>query len=255
VHEWGEEDARAAVCLHGIAAHGRRFRRLAEETLLPAGFRVLAPDLRGHGHSSWDPPWNLDRHLADVGDTVAARDLGQRTVWIGHSFGGRLIWEQACRGPTPVAERLVLLDPALWLEPAEAREAAEGEREEQSYADRDEAVRSIQESTPRASLETIEEEVRDHFVEGEDGRLRRRFVASAPVTMFGELASRASDPPRAVPTLLVAGEDSGFVQEEHVSFLRDGLGDALQVVTVPGGHRVLWEAFDETAAAIAAFVQ
>src|SRR5437773_2152002 len=33
VHEWGDAGAPALVCLHGVSAHGRRFRRLAEERL------------------------------------------------------------------------------------------------------------------------------------------------------------------------------------------------------------------------------
>ena len=60
LHEWGDPSAPPVVCLHGVNAHGRRFRRLAEERL--AGrFRVLAPDLRGHGNSGWEPPWTLSR--------------------------------------------------------------------------------------------------------------------------------------------------------------------------------------------------
>jgi lipase len=46
LHEWGDASAPPVVCVHGINAHGRRFRRLAEERLA-SGFRVLAPDLRG----------------------------------------------------------------------------------------------------------------------------------------------------------------------------------------------------------------
>ena len=36
---------------------------------------------------------------------------------------------------------------------------------------------------------------------------------------------------------------------------RKALGDLLEVVTVPGGHTVLWDALEETTAAIAAFLQ
>ena len=69
VHEWGDADAPALICLHGVSAHGRRFRRLAEERLAKR-FRVLAPDLRGHGRSGYEPPWNIATHLADVLETV-----------------------------------------------------------------------------------------------------------------------------------------------------------------------------------------
>ena len=45
LHEWGDTGAPVVVCLHGLNAHGRRFRRLAEDSLADR-FRVLAPDLR-----------------------------------------------------------------------------------------------------------------------------------------------------------------------------------------------------------------
>src|SRR5919198_4871820 len=78
LHEWGARHAPPVVCLHGVTGHGRRFRRLAEERLAPS-FRVLAPDLRGHGHSDWEPPWTLRANLADVLETVAAAGVERAT--------------------------------------------------------------------------------------------------------------------------------------------------------------------------------
>src|ERR687884_1061168 len=89
LHEWGERSAPPLVCLHGISAHGRRFRRLAEERLARR-FRVLAPDLRGHGRSEWEPPWTIATHAADVLETVTAAGV-ERATWLRPSFGGRRI--------------------------------------------------------------------------------------------------------------------------------------------------------------------
>jgi lipase len=58
------------VAIHGLGAYGRRFRRLAEEGL--PSRRVLAVDLRGHGGSGWDPPWHIERHVADLIETLDA---------------------------------------------------------------------------------------------------------------------------------------------------------------------------------------
>jgi lipase len=74
VHEWGDPDAPTVVCLHGVSAHGRRFRKLAEERLA-YHFRVLAPDLRGHGRSSYEPPWGIATQLADVIETVRGEGI------------------------------------------------------------------------------------------------------------------------------------------------------------------------------------
>jgi lipase len=114
LHEWGDPGSPPLVCLHGVNAHGRRFRRLAEERLA-SSFHVLAPDLRGHGASSWDPPWTIATHAQDVLDTLAARRIAQAD-WIGHSFGGRLILELAATAPESI-DRAVLLDPAIQLLP------------------------------------------------------------------------------------------------------------------------------------------
>src|SRR5437773_2536441 len=82
------------------SARGRRFRRLAEERLAQR-YRVVAPDLRGHGRSGHEPPWTIAAHLADIVETVAAAGV-ERAAWVGHSFGGRLILELAAREPERV---------------------------------------------------------------------------------------------------------------------------------------------------------
>ena len=114
LHEWGDASAPPLVCVHGINAHGRRFRRLAEERLATR-FRVLAPDLRGHGSSEWEPPWTIATHVHDLLETLD--DAGVRKAdWIGHSFGGRLVLELAALAPERI-DRAVLLDPAIQLLP------------------------------------------------------------------------------------------------------------------------------------------
>ena len=85
--------------------------------------------------------------------------------------------------------------------------------------------------------------------------MRYRYSRSAVVAAFGEMASQ---PPRfedvRIPTLLVLGERS-YLPYDHLLEAHDSaLGQLLQVATVPGGHTVLWDAFDETASAISEFL-
>jgi lipase len=248
-YEWGDPDARPIVCVHGVQAHGRRFRKLAEERLA-AQYRVVAPDLRGHGSSSWDPPWNIPTFVEDLVETVDAAGI-THADWIGHSFGGRLVMEL----PARLVERCVLLDPVIQLHPSVAIDRAEEERMERSYATVDEAIRARLESgrlvhTPR---ELVEEEMRAHLELGDDDRLRPRYLQSAVVAAWGEMASTPADP-HPVPTLLVLGAESYLVLPEQEAQLRARLEALLEVVTVPGGHTVLWDAFDATADAIEAFL-
>ena len=57
-----------------------------------------------------------------------------------------------------------------------------------------------------------------------------------------------------VPTLLVLGEQSYLPYDHLLDAHRGALGDLLEVVTVPGGHSVLWDALDETATAVGRFL-
>lgn len=260
MHVWGDAGAPLVVCLHGVQAHGGRFRRLAEERLVPAGFRVLAPDLRGHGRSGWDPPWNLETHVRDVVDVVAAASE-EPVRWIGHSFGGRLVLEILLRAPERAAAT-VLLDPVLELSPADALWLAEEERADRVFASPAAARAWRRQDAPEAPEATLDEELRDHLVRGGDGFLRFRYSQSAVVAMYGELAApnpAGSTPSVAtgaqVPPLLVAlGARSALVGEYDLEGLRRCFGTSLEVVTVPAGHMILWEAFDETADAVMRFL-
>jgi len=132
-YEWGEDGLPALVCLHGVTSHGRHFEQLAER--LADRFHVVALDLRGHAGSPWEPPWNLEQHVADV---LEAAPVG-RVTWLGHSFGARIAYETAAAAPDRV-ERLVLLDPAILLPPQLGRAAAENARRDRSYVSFEEGI-------------------------------------------------------------------------------------------------------------------
>lgn len=250
VHCWGDRAGRPLLCVHGLTGHGGRFRRLAEERLVPRGFRVLAPDLRGHGRSDPEPPWDLAAHADDV---LAVAPPG-RAPWLGHSFGARVLLELAARAPERV-ERLVLLDPALSVLPHVALALAEHECREAAFASPAEALSALVASpryaaSPRAALE---QEVAEHLEREREGRHRFRYVRAAAVAAWSELAREPPRPP-SVPTLLVLGTESYLVRDDQREALAAELGDLLHVVEVPGGHTVYWDAFAATADAVEAFL-
>ncbi len=248
---WGPGGAPRVVCLHGVTGHGEHFRVLAEDWLADT-HRVLAPDLLGHGRSPHEPPWSIGSHLGAIKATVGPAPA----AWIGHSFGARLAFELAAREPDTVS-KLVLLDPAILLPPHVAHFAAENARRERVYASFEEALdRRYEESQLHgAPRDLVETELRGHLVVGDDGRWRYQYCQAAVVTAYGEMASRppAFDRVR-VPTLLVLGEQSYLRYDHLLDAHRDALGDLLTVVTVDGGHTVLWDALTETATAIVRFL-
>jgi lipase len=253
LNEWGDPHAPPVVCLHGVTGHGRRFRRLAEERLA-RGFRVLAPDLRGHGFSEWEPPWTIATHRADVLETMAAAGV-DRAAWIGHSFGGRLVLELAALEPERV-ERAVLLDPAIDLLPHVGFDQAEDQRRERIFASPEEAIEARLEGNPTTPRAFVEEEAREHLVAGRDGRFRWRYCRSAVVSAYGELCTPAPPPETLrVPTLLVHAGEFGLVREDQLEAYSTALGDHLTAVAVPGGHVVLWDAYEETADAVERFLE
>ena len=75
------------------------------------------------------------------------------------------------------------------------------------------------------------------------------------VTAYSELCTEPP-PPSAlrVPALLVHAEQFGLVREEQLDEYASVLGEQLELVGVPGGHIVYWDAFEETAAAIEKFL-
>ena len=242
VHEWGPADAPPLLCLHGVTSHGIRFRRLAQERF--GDFRVIAFDLRGHGQSDWEPPWDLGTHVADVIETMDSLDLGRIDI-IGHSFGGRTAMELAARHPERVS-RLVLYDPAVWVPPPVALKRAEDLRADESFGSIEEAVDARLVTDPKTPRAYLEEELPEHLRRMEDGRWRYRYARTAVIAAYGEMAK---PPPLAevlAPTLLIRALSGEVVPEAFADMCRDQMPDCT-VVTVPHGHIVMWEDFDETA--------
>jgi len=244
-YEWGSGDGPAVLCLHGVTGHGARYAQLAQR--LP-GRRVVGIDLLGHGHSSWAPPWDLDAHLDGLIEAAAALGV-DRASWIGHSFGGKLVAELVARNPERVTAA-VLLDPALYLEPGTVGPRAEGLCADISFASPEAAIEARLTdgslfSTPR---EVLEQEAADHLVQREDGRWDWRFSRPAAIGAWSIMSRRGPGVPTSVPALVVFGSESWIppVPTPRVATIR--------IATVPGGHSVLWDSFDETAATIAAFL-
>lgn len=95
--------------VHGLAGYGAYWRRLIRR--LPHDRPLLAPDLRGHGHSD-KPASGYDLRSVSA-DLVALLDACavDRAVLIGHSWGGKVALAAAALHPDRFAH-VVAIDPA-----------------------------------------------------------------------------------------------------------------------------------------------
>jgi lipase len=247
VREWGDPDAPPVVCVHGVAGHTGRWAQLAEERWAKR-FRVVAVDLRGHGRSGWEPPFDFETHVADLVETIDGLGLAHPD-WVGHSFGGRLLLELAARHPERM-RRAALLDPAIHVLPQVAEWVAATELEAPEWASV-EAWLATREDADGIDMARAVADVALQVEALPDGRVRRLTSQDAVVSIYRELATEPPPPDvLTMPALLLYAPAYGLVRPEHV----DGYGARAKVVTVPGMHMVMWAAFDETAEAVERFL-
>ncbi|MFC0547484.1 alpha/beta fold hydrolase [Kutzneria chonburiensis] len=250
VHEFGPADGRPAVFLHGLTGHGGRWRLLAEQEL--PDFRVLAPDLRGHGNSTQLPPWTLDQNVIDVLDVLDTLGL-DRVPLVGHSYGGATAMHLTARAPERV-EKLALLDPSTGLAPERCFEIAVEECEPELWPSMDAARTDFAEMWSAMPAEAIELELSANFEQRPDGQWQRRYLPAMSVSAWSEMSRPPVLPPPSTRTLLLPATKADFVAPELVAALRDRLGDDLTVRAVDSGHVLYLEQPKEVGALLREFL-
>jgi pimeloyl-ACP methyl ester carboxylesterase len=103
----GPEDGPLVLLLHGFPELCRSWRHQLP-ALAGAGYRAVAPDLRGYGETESRGPYDLRTLAADVAGLIEA--LGrEHAVVVGHDWGGVIAWAVAHLHRDRV-ERLVVLN-------------------------------------------------------------------------------------------------------------------------------------------------
>jgi lipase len=232
--------------VHGATGHGQRFKQLAEERWAKR-LRVIAVDLRGHGRSRSEPPWTIEGHVSDLVETLDALDLAQAD-WVGHSFGGRLVVELAARHPHRV-RKMVLLDPAIQL-PFELAESAALAEERDPVWKSTAACFASRDDTAGADAGRALADLELQLELLPDGQLRRRTSQEAVRAIYRELASEPPAPDvLSMPVLLMYAPEAGITNDIQAQAYG---GD--NAIAVPGGHMLMWSAFDQTADAVLQFL-
>jgi pimeloyl-ACP methyl ester carboxylesterase len=105
-------DGPLIVLLHGFPEFWYGWRQQIEP-LAAAGFRVVAPDLRGYNLSSRPPgvaAYAADRLAVDIRDLIHERGA-RSALLVGHDWGGTVAWTTTINHPE-VVDRLAILNAA-----------------------------------------------------------------------------------------------------------------------------------------------
>lgn len=119
VHAHRGQGGETVVLVHGLGASSAFWRPVADD-LAGRGLQVLSPDLLGFGRSrGLGTHFHLDDQAAAL-NRLVEEHAGGRSLLVGHSYGAAVAVLAAADRPD-LYERLVLVAPAAFADPARAR--------------------------------------------------------------------------------------------------------------------------------------
>ncbi len=267
--DWGDHDAPLVILVHGSRDQARSWDWTAN-ALVAEGWRVVAPDLRGHGDSDWSPDaaYLTSYQVQDLADLVEQLNVSRFTL-VGHSFGGTVSARYAAMFPERVRS-LVLIDgmgpgPEIfakwetsgavarsreWLE----RRRATASKPPRLFQSTEEAEAQLKAGNPRLS-DTRARHLTRHGLHREPGGWRWKsdpmMTHFPPEDYYAETADVWTS--LACPTLVFWGARSFTVNP-----IADGrcalISDCHTVLYEDTGHWLHHERFDDFMAEVRAFL-
>jgi len=226
VHRYGPTRPPQILAVHGLTGHGQRWQTLATGHL--PEYAIVAPDLIGHGRSTWAAPWSIDANVGALAGLLDAEANGPVLV-VGHSFGGALALNLAAARPDLVAA-LVLLDPAVGLDGGWMRDIADDMFASPDYTDREEArAEKVNGSWREVDADELDRELDEHLIDLPGGRAGWRISIPAMLSYWSELARPIRLPHNEIPTTLVRATKTTppYVTDELVARLGGSAGFTL----------------------------
>ena len=236
------------LAIHGLTGYGGRWRHLAG--YLPE-IAIAAPDLLGHGRSSWAAPWTIDANVAALA-ALLDEEADEPVLVVGHSFGGALAMHLAAARPDRVAA-LLLLDPAVGLDGSWMRDIADAMFSSPDYPDAAEArVEKATGSWADVDPALLDAEIDEHLIKLPNGRYGWRVSLPAMMSYWSELARDVVLPRPGTTTMLVRAKRTSppYVSDQLIAGLRERLGADFQLLDFECNHMVPYAKPTEVAALI-----
>ena len=249
VYRYGPAEPIRVLAIHGLTGHGKRWHTLATRHLPDVA--VAAPDLIGHGRSSWAAPWTIDANVAALAGLLDRAAAGPALV-AGHSFGGALALQLAAARPDLVDE-LVLLDPAVGLDGERMREVADQMMASPDYTDRREArLEKASASWADVDPAELEAELDEHLIPWPGGRVGWRISLPAMMSYWSELARPVVLPRDGTATTLIQATRTNppYVSNSLIDALKGSPGKHFIHIELDCNHMVPLAMPVETAAVI-----
>ncbi len=247
--DWGDEGMPCLILIHGGMDHARSWDRIAEA--FAPDYRIIAPDLRGHGDSSWAPGavYSFAEYLLDLATLVDI--VGGRTVHlIGHSLGAAIVLQYAGLFPDRVC-RVVAIEgvvppPALalprpawermrdWIEAVRACERRTPHR----YPDLRAASERMHRESPYLTDEMARHLTRFGSNWNPDGTLSWKFdnfIRAIPPYSFNMGEAREIWSQIRCPVLLFHGLES-FTEDPEKAGVLEAIADHRLVRVADAGH-------------------
>ncbi|WP_424888889.1 alpha/beta fold hydrolase [Streptomyces sp. XH2] len=258
---WGEASSPPLVLLHGGGQTRHAWDR-AGPRLAALGWRVIAPDLRGHGTSEWsaDGDYDLGLFADDVRALVA--ELGDRPLLVGASLGGLSSLLAAGEAPRAAVRALVLVDVAHRPDPRGVRRIVEFmRRRPDGFAGVEDAAAAVSAYLPRRTRPYDPERLRNHLQRHGD-----RWVWHWDPRILDHFESRMDPPGMAerlldaahhagVPILLVRGGLSDVVREDVAEEFCERVPHARCVDVADAGHMVVGDRNESFIDALVPFLE
>jgi 3-oxoadipate enol-lactonase len=220
--------------------------------VLAGKYRLILPDLRGHGESdAGEGAATMEKHAADIARVMDDAEVG-RAPMVGVSIGGYALFEFWRRNRGRVAA-LALCNTKAPADNAEARAA-------RLQAANDVLERGtepfFQSMIPRLIGESTRV-ARPDLVDGVLGMMRRMSAQDVAQVQRG-MAERPDSVDTLktinVPTMLVTGDEDGFAGVNEAEFMRQRIAGSKLSVIGKAGHYSPWERPEEAARALRQFL-